>query len=275
MPPTTHTEVLPFVSLRVPCLPPPPLVDEAQRGEQTQLQPQHAASRPRLLPLPLLILLTLFFAGLTAMALGSDGTTALLARFTGLELHSGSLLDTALLTPDHRAYAEHEVVRQARQAESLRVRAAKRSAASPSWSDWLPLLSLPPVSAVPFDWLLEHQYLSLFIWLLRSYPCRFAWHALLWWHVVCAGITLLQLLRWRIDIGRQQHLSRVAAGIAIDPSEGESLYVDSAGSAVVRVPASPVFIIHALFWLLQSVLFGWPSVYLLRHQLQAAKSKRT
>jgi hypothetical protein len=265
--------VLPYVSFRVPCLAPPPLVDEAQMDEiaaAKQTQRTAAASQPRFLPLPLLLLLTLFFAGLTAMALGSTGVSALATRFTGLSFDTSSIASihiAAPLTPEQRTSAEHEAVRQAHQAESMRARAAatnaphRASSSASSSSSWLPLLDLPPVPAVAFEWLLEHEYLSLFVWLVRSYPCRFLWHALLWWHVLCAAATVFELLRWRVRMARFQR-----------PSQLE--HANEAAPVGFASRSLPLFVAHVIFWAAQSALFGWPSVYLLRQQLHA-KTKRT
>jgi hypothetical protein len=206
------------------------------------------------------------------MALGSTGVSALATRFSGLSFDTSSIApihSAAPLTTEQRISAEREAVRQAHLAEAVQGRAAttarpRVSSSASSSSSWLPLLELPPVPAVAFEWLLEHEYLSLFVWLVRSYPCRFLWHVLLWWHVLCAAATVVELLRWRVRLARLQRPSQVA-------------HVDGGSTSVptgFALPSLPLFVAHVVFWAFQSALFGWPSVYLLRQQLHA-KTKHT
>jgi hypothetical protein len=128
-------------SIRIPCVsPPPPSVRHGHGEHDASLSSAPCANRPWLLPLPvLLLLLLLFFSGLTAMALGSSGVEALSARFTSLQPGS-----------DHRdGVALHSPVLQGQASPHRSTAAGQRTRTS--FPSWLPLPSLPAVSAVPFQ----------------------------------------------------------------------------------------------------------------------------
>lgn len=217
----SRTEVLPFVSIRIPCS---AITWREQSRTNTNEQAARTcfASQPRWLPMPLMVLLLLFFGALTAAAVGSSGITALAAYITGS--HS------------HATHATHAPSTPPPSARSMR--------SSSSLLSWLPLVPLPPVNAVPSGWVFFDEYLSLYVWLARSFIARPLWHALVWWHVVCGIAAIVCLVRWRCQ------------------------------QSAADSPPLPSFLAHILFWLCQCVVFGWPALYLLRSQLDA-KTKHT
>jgi hypothetical protein len=109
--------------------------------------------------------------------------------------------------------------------------------------------------------------------------------------VVCAATTLALLMqwrwRWRLGAARGGH-DHAAAGAGQSDfensfaggtvsSEGSPLPSSSSNEGAAfetAVPPLPRFLFHCAFWVLQSLLFGWPSVFLLRQQL-CAKTKRS
>jgi hypothetical protein len=107
--------------------------------------------------------------------------------------------------------------------------------------------------------------------------------------VVCAAtaLFLLVLWRWRLGMARGGH-SRAAAGpgradfensfaggmVSSEGSIFSSSCINEGASSETAVPPLPRFLFHCAFWALQSLLFGWPSVFLLRQQL-SAKTKRS
>lgn len=217
----SHTEVLPFVSVRIPCIAPtrpqqrPDADNNAARCSSFAF-----ASQPRLLPVPLMILLLLFFVGLTALAVGSSGLTAFSAYVTGSPVSHLPVADPLL--------------------HASTTKPAPRSMrSSSSMLSWLPLVPLPPVNAVPSGWLFFDEYLSLYVWLFRSFIARPLWHVLVWWHILCGLVSLVSLVRWRCQ------------------------------QPAADAPSLPSFLAHSLFWLFHSLVFGWPALYLLRGQLDA------
>jgi len=226
-----------------------------------------------------LLLLLLFFSGLTAMALGTSGVEALATRFTASQLGSANRDGDAAPLP----------VLQGQAAQHRSTAAGERTRTS--FPSWLPLLSLPAVSAVPFPWLLRHEYAGLLLWIVRAYLARPLWHALLWWHVVCAATALALLVqwrwRWRLGAARGGH-DHAAAGagradfetsfaggmVSSESSAFSSSHSNEDAAFDAALPPLLRFLLHCAFWALQSLLFGWPSVFLLRQQL-CAKTKRS
>jgi len=156
----------------------------------------------------------------------------------------------AHMSPEMQQHMQQSAAR----AEMSRQKEAARAASS--WLRFVPLVPLPPVNAVPFEWLLEHEYVSFALWFFRAFVCRPTWHLLLWWHAVCAVGCIIMLLRWRCSSAQR---TQVAAGVH---------------SADSTVPPLALFFAHCCFWALQAALFGWPAIYVLRQQLDS-KPKQT
>ena len=104
--------------------------------------------------------------------------------------------------------------------------------------------------------------------------------------VVTALFLLVQWRwQWRLGEARDGH-DHAAAGAGradfeksfaggIGSSEGSPFPSSSSNEGAASdaaVPPLPLFLLHCAFWALQSLLFGWPSVFLLRQQL-GAKTK--
>lgn len=174
-------------------------------------------TRPRLLPWALMLALALFFIALTAMAVGSSGLAAFCAWVSGHPLGAPTIVAPPAAQP------------KPARASALR--------SSSSLLSWLPLVPLPPVNAVPSGVFVFDEYLSLYWWLFRSFIVRPLWHAVVWWHVICAIAVAVELFWWRWKYAGEHSVALLS------------------------------FLAHVLFWALQAAVFGWPTIYLLRQQL--------
>jgi hypothetical protein len=230
------TEVLPYVAINIPCLPP----RQTTAHNAAANQPTYATS-PRFLSLPIALLLALSFLLFTSLAIGSNGLNSLSQRTLGVEVVSAEVL--------HLLHAGRPLERSARQLELEREREEKRQRRIEREGlgifERLALVEVPPLSAEPFGPLAAHEYASLAVFLIRQFIARPLWHTLLWWHLVCSIACAVIILRLSLD-GREKH----------------------------HLPSLLLLMVHTAFWCLQSAIFGWPAVYLLRQQ-SAGMSQRT
>ena len=200
------------------------------------------------------LLLLGWFVALTCLALGSDGISSLSVRTVGIDLVPSFDAGQAL------------VERTPQQALQIAERDAKRQRLlerdGPGFFDRFALVSLPPLSAEPFSPLIGHAYASLALFLTRRFVCRPAWHALLWWHILCACACVGIIARWRmhrlrVDSG-PDHGSRSAAAV----DDGRT--TDPPVPRARLLPTSPVvLLLHASYWFAYALVFGWPAVHLL------------
>ena len=227
-------QVLPHIVIRIPCLPALPRV-EADAVDCS-------GSSPRLLPWPVIVLLLTGFCCFTAVAIGGNGVNYVTQRVTGRDLLPTEWVDSTPTSSSGLSdYQRVQNERLAREAVERAARQARRHAESP-WPSFT-LIDLPPLSAVPFQWLVKHEYLSLVLFLVRTLLLRPLWHAWLWWHLLCALVSVGLIVQWRW---------RLRSNTSTSPA---------------RAPKLPLLCLHATFWALQALLFGWPAVFLLQRQL--------
>lgn len=252
-----HTEVLPYVAIRIPCLPKTHARHPRAEEGRTQQHPSgqwRYPTAPRCLPAPIALLLAVFFLVLTGAAIGSDGFNSLSQRSLGVDL----------LSPEAMALFNggRPVEHSARQLELERERDEKRRRVlardGPGLFDRLALVHVPPLSAEPFGPLAAYEYASLAVFLVRQLIARPIWHLLLWWHVACAAACLAVLAQSKADAMRSTQTQSARGATSSSP-----------------LPGLPLLLLHALFWCGQALVFGWPAVYLLKRQLQLQQEAST